>query len=166
MHHHEFSEYGLIKIIYTMRYSTLHCLCSGHDSSVTRPLLSPVSGSVCNISNGGYSTLSGAKSDLCVPIPIPMYLRTRTGHVVSGSVRMRKCRRSRTVFSELQLMGLEKRFDTQKYLSTPDRADLGKQLGLSQLQVKTWYQNRRMKWKRQVQLQLKHIYQISSIFVI
>jgi hypothetical protein len=95
-----------------------------------------------------------------------MYLRTRTGHVVSGSVRMRKCRRSRTVFSELQLMGLEKRFDTQKYLSTPDRADLGKQLGLSQLQVKTWYQNRRMKWKRQVgYLQLQHI-KLTGIFLI
>ncbi|KAB7498392.1 Homeobox protein BarH-like 1, partial [Armadillidium nasatum] len=50
----------------------------------------------------------------------------------------------------LQLEGLESRFETQKYLSTPDRVDLAKTLGLSQLQVKTWYQNRRMKWKKQV----------------
>lgn len=47
-------------------------------------------------------------------------------------------------------MGLERRFDSQKYLSTPDRADLARALGLTQLQVKTWYQNRRMKWKKQV----------------
>lgn len=33
----------------------------------------------------------------------------------------RKLRRNRTVFTELQLMGLERRFDSQKYLSTPDR---------------------------------------------
>uniref|UniRef100_A0A8C6YEG2 BARX homeobox 1 n=2 Tax=Elapidae TaxID=8602 RepID=A0A8C6YEG2_NAJNA len=45
-------------------------------------------------------------------------------------------------------MGLEKRFEKQKYLSTPDRIDLAESLGLSQLQVKTWYQNRRMKWKK------------------
>lgn len=54
----------------------------------------------------------------------------------------RKNRRNRTVFTELQLMGLERRFDGQKYLSTPDRAELANALGLSQLQVKTWYQVR------------------------
>ncbi|XP_027204993.2 uncharacterized protein LOC113798628 [Dermatophagoides pteronyssinus] len=64
--------------------------------------------------------------------------------------RYRKIRRNRTVFTELQLMGLERRFDSQKYLSTPDRTDLAIALGLTQLQVKTWYQNRRMKWKKQV----------------
>ncbi|KAJ6223555.1 hypothetical protein RDWZM_002100 [Blomia tropicalis] len=35
--------------------------------------------------------------------------------------KCRKLRRNRTVFTELQLMGLERRFDSQKYLSTPDR---------------------------------------------
>ncbi|ESO89494.1 hypothetical protein LOTGIDRAFT_125190 [Lottia gigantea] len=62
----------------------------------------------------------------------------------------KKCRRSRTVFTELQLMGLEKKFESHKYLSTPDRIELAETLGLSQIQVKTWYQNRRMKWKKQV----------------
>ncbi|KAL7986061.1 hypothetical protein Chor_011227 [Crotalus horridus] len=65
-----------------------------------------------------------------------------------GGGKAKKGRRSRTVFTELQLMGLEKRFEKQKYLSTPDRIDLAESLGLSQLQVKTWYQNRRMKWKK------------------
>ncbi|CAL1275264.1 unnamed protein product [Larinioides sclopetarius] len=67
-----------------------------------------------------------------------------------GNHPPRKVRRNRTVFTELQLMGLERRFDCQKYLSTPDRAELARALGLTQLQVKTWYQNRRMKWKKQV----------------
>lgn len=35
--------------------------------------------------------------------------------------KCKKLRRNRTVFTELQLMGLERRFDSQKYLSTPDR---------------------------------------------
>ncbi|KAM4014866.1 homeobox protein BarH-like 2 [Anomaloglossus baeobatrachus] len=62
--------------------------------------------------------------------------------------RLKKPRRSRTIFTEIQLMGLEKKFQKQKYLSTPDRLDLAQSLGLTQLQVKTWYQNRRMKWKK------------------
>ncbi|TRZ12302.1 hypothetical protein HGM15179_014810 [Zosterops borbonicus] len=62
----------------------------------------------------------------------------------------KKPRRSRTIFTEIQLMGLEKKFQKQKYLSTPDRLDLAQSLGLTQLQVKTWYQNRRMKWKKMV----------------
>merc|ERR1712060_694462 len=61
----------------------------------------------------------------------------------------KKCRRSRTVFSEEQLLALEKTFEKRKYLSTPDRANLAESLGLTQVQVKTWYQNRRMKWKKQ-----------------
>lgn len=35
--------------------------------------------------------------------------------------RSKKPRRSRTIFTEIQLMGLEKKFQKQKYLSTPDR---------------------------------------------
>ncbi|KAG7259640.1 hypothetical protein CRUP_032146 [Coryphaenoides rupestris] len=58
------------------------------------------------------------------------------GSSADGSKNAKKGRRSRTVFTELQLMGLEKRFEKQKYLSTPDRIDLAESLGLSQLQVK------------------------------
>ncbi|XP_038062413.1 brain-specific homeobox protein homolog [Patiria miniata] len=97
-------------------------------------------------------------SHLGVPVPVPVYLRGKSpggaphdpAAGASPGRSAKKCRRSRTVFTELQLMGLEKRFERQKYLSTPDRLELADTLGLSQLQVKTWYQNRRMKWKKQV----------------
>lgn len=81
-------------------------------------------------------------------LPLDLHLRGKLEHGVDGGSKTKKGRRSRTVFTELQLMGLEKRFEKQKYLSTPDRIDLAESLGLSQLQVKTWYQNRRMKWKK------------------
>ena len=58
------------------------------------------------------------------------------------------------VFTENQLLRLEREFDTKKYLSTSDRINLAGELGLTQLQVKTWYQNRRMKWKKQNRINL------------
>eukprot|EP00118_Oscarella_pearsei_P001571 m.7784 g.7784 ORF g.7784 m.7784 type:complete len:232 (+) comp19645_c0_seq1:250-945(+) len=62
-------------------------------------------------------------------------------------------RRSRTVFSNEQLDGLEDLFDQKKYLSVADRTELSLQLGLTETQVKTWFQNRRTKWKRQQNLE-------------
>ncbi|XP_026086933.1 homeobox protein BarH-like 2 isoform X2 [Carassius auratus] len=79
--------------------------------------------------------------------PLSISSESETEH---SSPRLKKPRRSRTIFTELQLLGLEKKFQKQKYLSTPDRLDLAQSLGLTQLQVKTWYQNRRMKWKKMV----------------
>jgi Homeodomain len=44
-------------------------------------------------------------------------------------------RKARTVFSDQQLSGLEERFETQKYLSTPERVELASQLSLTETQV-------------------------------
>ncbi|XP_068712038.1 hematopoietically-expressed homeobox protein HHEX-like [Montipora capricornis] len=51
-------------------------------------------------------------------------------------------------FSNEQTMELEKIFENQKYLSPPERKQLSKVLGLTERQVKTWFQNRRAKWRR------------------
>nr|XP_045612445.1 homeobox protein BarH-like 1 [Procambarus clarkii] len=108
--------------------------------------MSFTSGTLSNYEVTSPSTPRSATSPP-VPVPVPVYVRTRPSTVPDTSTK--KCRRSRTVFTELQLVGLERRFEAQKYLSTPDRVELARSLGLTQLQVKTWYQNRRMKWKKQ-----------------
>lgn len=54
-------------------------------------------------------------------LPLDLHLRGKLEHGTDGGSKAKKGRRSRTVFTELQLMGLEKRFEKQKYLSTPDR---------------------------------------------
>uniref|UniRef100_UPI00358F0625 homeobox protein ceh-1-like n=1 Tax=Myxine glutinosa TaxID=7769 RepID=UPI00358F0625 len=60
-------------------------------------------------------------------------------------------RRIRIAFSPSQLGRLERRFRKQRYLTVAERQDLARQLGLTDMQVKTWFQNRRMKLKREVQ---------------
>lgn len=59
-------------------------------------------------------------------------------------------KKSRCIFTSVQVSELEKRYNYIKYLPVEDRPVLAKQLGVSQLQVKTWFQNRRMKEKRQL----------------
>lgn len=77
---------------------------------------------------------------------LPVYFRLKpTIRTPSG----RRCRKSRTVFTDLQLRVLEKTFSEQKYLDTSSRAKLAQTLGLNETQVKTWFQNRRMKWKKE-----------------
>ena len=57
-------------------------------------------------------------------------------------------KKTRTAFTNSQLQQLERKFTQQKYLTKLDRKMLAKSLGLTEKHVKTWYQNRRTKWKK------------------
>ena len=60
-----------------------------------------------------------------------------------------KPKRTRTIFTADQLERLEKEFDRQQYIVGSQRFYLAADLGLNETQVKIWFQNRRIKWRRQ-----------------
>lgn len=61
----------------------------------------------------------------------------------------KKVRNPRTIYSSAQIQQLEIRFQRTQYLALPERAELASILGLTQTQVKIWFQNRRSKYKKQ-----------------
>ncbi|NXU05219.1 NKX26 protein, partial [Buphagus erythrorhynchus] len=60
-------------------------------------------------------------------------------------------RKPRVLFSQAQVLELERRFQRQEYLSGGEREQLARRLQLSAAQVKIWFQNRRYKSRRQRQ---------------
>ncbi|XP_070541134.1 homeobox protein Nkx-6.2-like [Ptychodera flava] len=59
-----------------------------------------------------------------------------------------KRKHTRPTFSGQQIFALEKTFEQTKYLAGPERARLAYALGMSESQVKVWFQNRRTKWRK------------------
>ncbi|KAM4723368.1 homeobox protein notochord [Anableps anableps] len=60
-----------------------------------------------------------------------------------------KSKRMRTSFTSEQLSRLEKEFARQQYMVGSERFLLASALQLTEAQVKVWFQNRRIKWRKQ-----------------
>lgn len=90
--------------------------------------------------------MDGTCSEICE-------MDTKEGNEIKGklsdSSKHGKPRRARTAFTYEQLVALENKFKTTRYLSVCERLNLALALNLTETQVKIWFQNRRTKWKKQ-----------------
>ncbi|KAJ8010568.1 hypothetical protein DPEC_G00076430 [Dallia pectoralis] len=87
------------------------------------------------------TTLQVLGSKDCIPQLLPPSPQERI-------VKLCPKQKARTAFSTGQMDALTNRFNIQKYLTPSEMKTLAGLTGLSYKQVKTWFQNRRMKLKR------------------
>uniref|UniRef100_A0A1B0GJW4 Homeobox domain-containing protein n=1 Tax=Lutzomyia longipalpis TaxID=7200 RepID=A0A1B0GJW4_LUTLO len=80
-------------------------------------------------------------------LSFPQRERNRSDHSGSKKSSM-KSKRVRTIFTPEQLERLEAEFERQQYMVGPERLYLAHTLQLTEAQVKVWFQNRRIKWRK------------------